>query len=84
MGVVGLLGSAYLFMKQALLISRSRDELGRLIDGPGDKEFLNYWLSVLADSWRTPIVALAIYSLALVALSALLYVRCDTRCSRPL
>ncbi|MEM1645914.1 MAG: hypothetical protein QXL96_08630 [Ignisphaera sp.] len=81
MGVTGLLGSVYLFMKQAVLVSMSRDVLGGLIDDPGDRELLNQWLNILADSWRTPIIGFAVYSLILVTLSLLLYITNKSKCN---
>lgn len=81
-GLTGLLGSVYLFMKQAVLISMSRDVLGGLIDDPSGRELLNHRLNVLADSWRTPIVGFAVYSLILVAISILLYIADESMCSQ--
>lgn len=70
LGVLGIMGSIYLFLKEASLISLSRDIIGSIVSSSAEKELVFNWLNVLASSWSFSIICFFAFSLILTAFSA--------------
>jgi len=73
-GVLGMISSIYLLLKEASLISTSRDVIGSVISNSTDREFIFNWLNVLAASWSFSIICLFAFSLILTAFSTALLI----------
>jgi len=74
LGALGIIASIYLFLKEASLISLSRDIIGSVVSSPADKELVFNWLNVLASSWSFSIICFLAFSLILTAFSAALLI----------
>ncbi|MHC1636870.1 MAG: hypothetical protein ACXQTU_01700 [Candidatus Nezhaarchaeales archaeon] len=74
LGVLGIVSSIYLFLKEASLISLSRDIIGSVVSSPADKELVFNWLNILASSWSFSIICFFAFSLILTAFSAALLI----------
>ncbi len=71
-GVFALVLSVYLFLKEATMISLTRDIVGiALSKHPPDKELLMDWIDTLSAAWSRSLLAMLFLGLVILVLSAL-------------
>jgi len=87
LGVLGALGSLYLFGLKAVTTSLTRDMIGNAILRVADfnmtayegLEVMNKWLNELSSLSDKPLLILLIYSLILISISIIMIKSCYTK-----